>query len=76
MYRILIPGGIMCINIGDTTKTIDNKFCLYSNHSRILTHCLSLGFDNLPNIIWRKQTNAPNKFMGSGMLPVGAYVTL
>jgi len=22
-----------------------------------------------------KQTNAPNKFMGSGMLPVGAYVT-
>lgn len=76
MYRILIPGGIMCINIGDATKTIDNKFCLYSNHSRILTHCLSLGFDNLPNIIWRKQTNAPNKFMGSGMLPVGAYVTL
>ena len=76
MYRILIPGGIMCVNIGDATKTINNKFCLYSNHSRILSHCLSLGFDNLPNIIWRKQTNTPNKFMGSGMLPVGAYVTL
>jgi len=29
----------------------------------------------LPDILWRKQTNAPNKFMGSGMLPVGAYVT-
>ena len=30
----------------------------------------------LPDILWRKQTNAPNKFMGSGMLPAGAYVTL
>ena len=37
---------------------------------------LSLGFSALPAIIWRKQTNAPNKFMGSGMLPAGAYVTL
>jgi DNA modification methylase len=36
----------------------------------------SLGFDALPAIVWRKQTNAPNKFMGSGMLPAGAYVTL
>ena len=35
-----------------------------------------LGFSSLPAILWRKQTNAPNKFMGSGMLPPGAYVTL
>lgn len=35
-----------------------------------------VGFDPLPVILWRKQTNAPNKFMGSGMLPAGAYVTL
>lgn len=76
MHRVLIPGGIMCINIGDATKTINKQFSLYSNHSRILSHCISLGFDNLPNIIWRKQTNSPNKFMGSGMLPVSAYVTL
>jgi DNA modification methylase len=27
-------------------------------------------------ILWRKQTNAPNKFLGSGVLPAGAYVTL
>jgi modification methylase len=37
---------------------------------------LSLGFTALPCVLWRKQTNAPNKFMGSGMLPAGAYVTL
>jgi DNA modification methylase len=35
-----------------------------------------LGFSALPAILWRKQTNAPNKFMGSGMMPPGAYVTL
>jgi DNA modification methylase len=27
-------------------------------------------------IIWRKQTNKPTKYLGSGTLPVGAYVTL
>lgn len=76
VFRILQPGGFACINIGDATRTIDKHFRLYANHSRILQHCLQIGFTNLPPIIWRKQTNAPNKFMGSGMLPAGAYVTL
>ena len=76
IYRVLDDGGIACINIGDATRTINGNFQLYSNHSRILHHCLKIGFNNLPAIIWRKQTNAPNKFMGSGMLPAGAYVTL
>lgn len=74
--RVLIPGGFACINIGDSTRTINGEFALYSNHSRIITAFQKLGMTNLPNIIWRKQTNAPNKFMGSGMLPSGAYVTL
>ena len=43
---------------------------------RITQACEALGFTTLPCIIWRKPTNAPNKFMGSGMLPCGAYVTL
>ena len=75
-YRVLKDGGFLCINIGDATRTINGKFCLYNNHTRIASACLSLGFSNLPNIIWRKVTNAPNKFMGSGMMPCGAYVTL
>lgn len=76
VHRILIKGGIACINIGDATRTIDGDFVLYQNHARILTYLLKLGFSSLPVILWRKQTNAPNKFMGSGMLPPGAYVTL
>ncbi len=76
MYRVLKDGAFLCINIGDAVRTIDDKFKLYSNHSRILSFCTSIGFDALPVILWRKQTNAPNKFMGSGMLPAGAYITL
>ncbi|MFC0514059.1 DNA-methyltransferase [Mucilaginibacter angelicae] len=74
--RVLIKGGFVCINIGDATRTINGDFSLYSNHARIISAFNKLGINNLPNILWRKQTNAPNKFMGSGMLPSGAYVTL
>jgi hypothetical protein len=76
VYRVLIPGGIACVNIGDATRTLKDAFALYPNHARILAKALELGFSALPLILWRKTTNAPNKFMGSGMLAPGAYVTL
>lgn len=76
LYRVMKNGAFACINIGDATRTINNRFQLFANHSRIQKKCFELGFDVLPLILWRKQTNAPNKFMGSGMLPAGAYVTL
>ncbi len=76
VYRVLKIGGVACINIGDATRSIRGKFQIYTNHSRILNYCLSLGFHALPEILWVKETNKPDKFMGSGMLPVGAYVTL
>lgn len=76
VYRILSPGCFACINIGDAARTIDGNFMLYPNHTRILSGLWQIGFTTLPVILWRKQTNAPNKFMGSGMLPSGAYVTL
>jgi len=76
VYRVLKVGGIACINIGDATRSIKERFQIYTNHARILNYCLSLGFHALPEILWIKETNKPDKFMGSGMLPVGAYVTL
>jgi DNA modification methylase len=76
MFRILKPGGIACVNIGDATRTVGDSFMLYPNAAVILSNMLDLGFSCLPRILWRKQTNAPNKFMGSGMLPPYAYVTL
>ncbi len=74
--RVMKTGAWACINIGDATRKVGDRFQLYSNHTRITNALFSLGLDSLPVILWRKQTNAPNKFMGSGMLPAGAYVTL
>lgn len=74
--RVLKPGAYLCINIGDATRKIGKNFRLYSNHSRIISQCEAIGFQSLPLVLWRKPTNAPNKYMGSGMLPSGAYVTL
>jgi modification methylase len=76
LWRVLKLGAFVCVNVGDATRTIGERFRLYANHARIISTFRSLGFDSLPVILWRKQTNAPNKFMGSGMLPAGAYVTL
>lgn len=73
---VLRPGAFLCINIGDATRTLGGRFRMFDNHGRIVSRLVDNGLDQLPSIIWRKQTNAPNKFMGSGMLPCGAYVTL
>lgn len=74
--RVLKPGGFACINIGDAVRKVGEDFGLCPNHARIITAMQERGLMPLPAVIWRKQTNAPNKFMGSGMLPAGAYVTL
>ena len=74
--RVVRPGGFVCINIGDATRKVADNFRLYTNHSRVTSAFEAMGFQSLPPVLWRKQSNAPNKFMGSGMLPSGAYVTL
>lgn len=73
--RVLADNGFICINIGDATRTINDIFQLYSNHTQIINYFIQKGYSVLPDITWHKQSNAPNKFMGSGMYPAGAYVT-
>ena len=73
---MLKTGGMACINIGDATRKINAQFGLYASHARIVEGFGRLGLTTLPAILWRKPTNAPTKFMGSGMYPPGAYVTL
>ena len=80
-YRVLIDGGIACINIGDATRSINAKFSLFPNHSKIIEHCQKIGFVTLPYILWKKPTTKPHykgkgAFLGSGFLPPNAYVTL
>ncbi|MEZ4527182.1 MAG: site-specific DNA-methyltransferase [Desulfobacterales bacterium] len=74
--RAVKSGGFICINVGNAVRTLAGNFALYPSHSRIAAWMTEAGLTPLPEILWRKQTNAPNKFMGSGMLPAGAYVTL
>ena len=74
--RVLVDGGIACVNVGDATRKVDDSFRVYQNHSRIINTFEQLGFEPLPELLWRKPVNSAAKFMGSGMLPPNAYVTL
>lgn len=73
--RVLADHGFICINIGDAVRKIGDNFQLYPNHMKVAEYFMSKGYSILPDILWRKPSNAPNKFMGSGMYPAGAYVT-
>ena len=74
--RVLTDGGIACINIGDATRKVGDSFERYPNHVRVTDWFTEHGFRALPDVLWRKPTNSAAKFMGSGMLPPNAYVTL
>jgi len=76
LSRVLVDGGIACINIGDATRSVGDSFRVYQNHSRIIEAFKQRGFVPLPEILWRKPVNSGTKFMGSGMVPPNAYVTL
>jgi len=75
-HRVLVDGGICCVNVGDATRRVGKEFKLYPNHARVIEACEALGFRALPYILWKKPTNRPNAFLGSGFLPPNAYVTL
>lgn len=74
--RVLSDGGICCINIGDATRTFSGKFQLFPNHATMIQTLEEAGLSTLPYILWKKPTNKPNAFLGSGFLPTNAYVTL
>jgi DNA modification methylase len=74
--RALTPGGLACVVVGDALRTEGGRFRLFPNHARVMSAFASRGFDVLPYILWKKPTNKPNAFLGSGFLPPNAYVTL
>jgi modification methylase len=75
-HRVLVPGGILAVVIGDALRTVDREFRLWPNHAATLTGAARMGFRPLPYLLWKKPTNKPNAFLGSGFLPPNAYVTL
>jgi DNA modification methylase len=76
LARVLVDGGVACVNVGDATRSLGGGFRVYQNHARVARAFEDRGFAPLPDVIWRKPTNSGTKFMGSGMVPPNAYVTL
>lgn len=76
LYRVLVKGGIACINIGDATRKMNGIFRVFTNHAKLIQIFENIGFVSLPYILWKKPTNRPNAFLGSGFLPTNGYVTL
>jgi site-specific DNA-methyltransferase (cytosine-N4-specific) len=74
--RVLVPGGIAVVDVGDATRTVGGTFRQYPNHVEVTRRLREHGLSLLPDIVWRKPTNSAAKFMGSGMLPPNAYPTL
>lgn len=76
LHIVVCDGGIVAINIGDATRSVRKKFQLFPNASRATMGMMRAGFTPLPSILWKKPTNKPNAFLGSGFYPVNAYVTV
>lgn len=74
--RVVVDGGIICINIGDAPRTTDDGFRVYPNHAWLMVFSDLIGLTPMTPIHWKKPTNKPNSFLGSGFEPPNAYVML
>lgn len=74
--RTLVPGGLLAVVIGDALRRGEDGFRLWPNHAATLLDAERAGLRPLPYALWKKPTNRPNAYLGSGFLPPNAYVTL
>jgi DNA modification methylase len=67
-YDLLIPGGRMCVVVGDVCRSrrANGRHLVEPLHAHLLTQCQSLGFDPLAPIIWRKIANMKTEALGNG----------
>jgi site-specific DNA-methyltransferase (adenine-specific) len=66
--RVLIPGGKLCIVVGDVCRS-RRKFGRHEViplHADILVRCRQLGFEGLATILWHKIANATTEVGGAG----------
>lgn len=59
-YDKLVPGGRMCVVVGDVllSRSEHGRHRVLPLHATIQDHCTDIGFDNLAPIIWYKIGNA------------------
>lgn len=67
--RVLVPGGKLCINIGDqfVSAAEYGRFKVMPIHAEIIKFCETVGLDFLGSVIWRKITNTATSGGGSLM---------
>jgi DNA modification methylase len=66
--RVLIPGGRLCIVVGDVCRSRRQfgKHEVIPLHADIQIQCRRLGFDGLATIFWHKIANAATEVGGAG----------
>jgi site-specific DNA-methyltransferase (adenine-specific) len=66
--RVLIPGGRLCIVVGDICRSRRRfgKHEVIPLHANILVQCQRLGFEGLATIFWYKIANAATEMGGRG----------
>lgn len=70
--RVLVPGGRLCINIGDqfARAAVYGRFEVLPIRTEIMAACMGLGFIHMPDIIWRKATTVNTS---GGAVVMGSY---
>ncbi len=70
--RVLVPGGRLCINIGDqfARAAVYGRFEVLPIRTEIMAACMNLGFIHMPDIIWRKATTVNTS---GGAVVMGSY---
>ena len=65
-FRVVLPGGRLCINVGDVTlsRRKHGRHRVVPLHADILLHARRSGFDALTPIFWWKRTNMTTEMAG------------
>ena len=65
-FRALVPGGRLCVNVGDVTlsRRAHGRHRVVPLHADILVHAQQSGFDALTPIFWWKRTNLKTEIAG------------
>ena len=65
-FRVLVPGGRLCVNVGDVTlsRRRHGRHRVLPLHANILIHAQECGFDALTPIFWHKRTNLTTEIVG------------
>ncbi|MDE0168098.1 MAG: site-specific DNA-methyltransferase [bacterium] len=65
-YRVLLPGGRLCVNVGDVTlsRRKHGRHRVVPLHADILANARQAGFDVLTPIFWWKRTNMTTEMSG------------